>query len=81
MREESKRHDERDTFAWETAVATIWTLLIAAFLIGSTYDRLGSPALDPTSPAEASVTGSTANQPKGWGGSAGSLPVFYEEVW
>jgi hypothetical protein len=81
MRDESKRYNERDIFAWETAVATIWTLLIAVFLIGSTYNRLGRPALDATTQAEAAVTSSTANPSKGWGGSGGLLPVFYEELW
>ena len=81
MREESRRRYEHDIFAWETAVATIWTLLIVAFLIGATYDRLGRPELDPTSPAEASVTGSAADRSNEQAWSGGLLPVSHEELW
>ena len=66
MREERKRQYESDIFYWETAIATIWTLLIAVLLMGSAYTRLGKPSLDATSPAEAAVTstvGRASDQP------------------
>lgn len=53
MQEDRRRKLDGDIFFWETAIATIWTLLIAIMLVGSTYHRLGSPALDGALQAEA----------------------------
>ena len=63
MREDRKRQYENDPFGWEKCVATIWLLLVAVFLVGSAYNRLGRPAIDAASPAEAAVTGTLGRAP------------------
>ena len=80
MREERKQQYESDAFAWEKAVATIWLLLIAILLIGSSYNLLGRPSLDAASSAEAAAS-STMNQVSDRGWSGGFLPLFHDEHW
>jgi hypothetical protein len=80
MREERKRQYESDVFAWEKAVATIWLLLIAMLLIGSSYNLLGRPSLDAASSAEA-ASSSTMNRVNDRGWSGGFLPLFHDEQW
>jgi len=53
MREDPRRKFDSDMFRWETAIATIWTALIAVMLVGSTYHRIGRPALETALQAEA----------------------------
>jgi hypothetical protein len=81
MREERKRQYESDVFAWEKAVATIWLLLIAILLIGSSYNMLGRPSLEAASSAEAAASSTTNRfQDRGWSG-GGFLPLFHDEHW
>ena len=52
-----KRHYVDDDCRSEKGIAIIWTLLIAGFLVGAVYSRLGKPDLVATSQAEASMNG------------------------
>lgn len=58
MREDPRRKFDSDMFGWDTAIVTIWTVLIAVMLVGSTYHRLGRPALDAALQAEAAPAAS-----------------------
>jgi hypothetical protein len=52
MREHTTERSESQVFYWETAVATIWTLVVAIALMLSAYTRLGRSSLDDILPAD-----------------------------
>ncbi len=54
MRHGSIGRQARGYFGWEMVTATGWAVALAVMLLGSTYHRLGRPAIDWTLAADAS---------------------------
>ena len=50
-----KKRYEGHAFGSERGIAIIWTVVIAAFLVGSIYNRLGRPDIAATTSAKASM--------------------------
>ncbi len=56
MRERTIRRHSSGQFGWELVTATLWSVAIAVMLLGSTYHRLGRPAIEWTLAAEAKAS-------------------------
>ncbi len=59
MRMRKPRRNANDYFGWEMVTATIWSVVIAAMLLGATYHRLGRPAVEWSKASEVSVPAGT----------------------